>query len=59
MWRWTIISINRRSHDKMLVIDGHYPDKAIVLTGGRNVSLDYYGIFKFQTQPAMLMYDPD
>ena len=37
-------SMNRRSHDKMLVIDGHYPDKAIVLTGGRNVSLDYYGI---------------
>ncbi len=37
-------SINRRSHDKMLVIDGHHPDKAIVLTGGRNVSLDYYGI---------------
>jgi putative cardiolipin synthase len=37
-------SINRRSHDKMLVIDGYYPDKAIVLTGGRNVSLDYYGI---------------
>jgi len=37
-------SINRRSHDKMLVIDGHYPDKAIVMTGGRNVSLDYYGI---------------
>jgi phosphatidylserine/phosphatidylglycerophosphate/cardiolipin synthase-like enzyme len=37
-------SMNRRSHDKLLVIDGHYPDKAIVLTGGRNVSLDYYGI---------------
>jgi phosphatidylserine/phosphatidylglycerophosphate/cardiolipin synthase-like enzyme len=37
-------SVNRRSHDKMLVIDGHYPDKAIVLTGGRNVSLAYYGI---------------
>jgi len=43
----------------MLVIDGHYPDRAIVLTGGRNVPRDYYGIFKFQTQPAMLMYDPD
>jgi phosphatidylserine/phosphatidylglycerophosphate/cardiolipin synthase-like enzyme len=38
------VSMNRRSHDKMLVIDGHYPDRAIVLTGGRNVSLDYYGI---------------
>jgi len=38
------ISFNRRSHDKIMVIDGHYPDKAVVLTGGRNVSLDYYGI---------------
>ena len=35
---------NRRSHDKLLVIDGAYADKAVVLTGGRNVSLDYYGI---------------
>jgi phosphatidylserine/phosphatidylglycerophosphate/cardiolipin synthase-like enzyme len=38
------VKMNRRSHDKMLVIDGHYPDRAIVLTGGRNVSLDYYGL---------------
>lgn len=37
------IRFNRRSHDKIMVIDGHYPDKAVVLTGGRNVSLDYYG----------------
>ncbi len=35
---------NRRSHDKLLVIDGHFPDKAIVMTGGRNISLAYYGI---------------
>jgi len=39
-------SINRRSHDKMLVIDGAFPDKAIVMTGGRNISLAYYGIKK-------------
>ena len=35
---------NRRSHDKLLVVDGHHPDKAAVMTGGRNISLDYYGI---------------
>jgi len=35
---------NRRSHDKLLVVDGHIPDKAAVMTGGRNISLDYYGI---------------
>lgn len=35
---------NRRSHDKMLIVDGHFPDHAIVLTGGRNISLAYYGI---------------
>jgi len=36
--------INRRSHDKMLVTDGAFPDKALVLTGGRNISTAYYGI---------------
>lgn len=36
--------INRRSHDKLLVMDGTFPDKAAVITGGRNVSLSYYGI---------------
>ena len=36
--------INRRSHDKLLVIDGAFPEKATVITGGRNISLDYYGI---------------
>ena len=35
---------NRRSHDKILVVDGHFPAKAAVMTGGRNISLDYYGI---------------
>jgi hypothetical protein len=36
--------INRRSHDKLLVIDAAFPDRATVITGGRNISLDYYGI---------------
>jgi putative cardiolipin synthase len=40
----TKLKFNRRSHDKLLVVDGHFDDKAYVMTGGRNVSLDYYGI---------------
>jgi len=38
------LRINRRSHDKLLVVDGHSPADAVVMTGGRNISLDYYGI---------------
>ena len=37
-------NFNRRSHDKILIIDGHTPDKAAIITGGRNISKDYYGI---------------
>ncbi len=37
-------SINRRSHDKIMVMDGAFPPKAVVVTGGRNISLSYYGI---------------
>ncbi len=40
----TKFQFNRRSHDKLLVVDGSFADKAIVMTGGRNISLDYYGI---------------
>ena len=40
------VSVNRRSHDKIMVIDGHFPEKAFVMTGGRNISLDYYGLTK-------------
>jgi hypothetical protein len=36
--------VNRRSHDKLLVVDGAFPGKAMVLTGGRNISLSYYGL---------------
>lgn len=35
---------NRRSHDKLMVVDGFVPEKTIVITGGRNISLAYYGI---------------
>jgi len=38
------VNHNRRSHDKLLVTDGWFPEKAAVMTGGRNISLDYYGI---------------
>jgi len=40
------VKMNRRSHDKILVVDGHLREKAIVMTGGRNVSVSYYGIHK-------------
>jgi hypothetical protein len=38
------VNHNRRSHDKLLVIDGWFPEKTSVMTGGRNISLAYYGI---------------
>ena len=37
-------SPNRRSHDKLLLIDANFHDKALMITGGRNISLDYYHI---------------
>lgn len=40
------IRMNRRAHDKIIVVDGHIRDKAIVMTGGRNISVSYYGIHK-------------
>jgi len=35
---------NRRSHDKLMVVEGAFPGKAVVMTGGRNISLSYYGV---------------
>ena len=35
---------NRRSHDKLIIKDGSFPGKDMVMTGGRNISVDYYGI---------------
>ena len=35
---------NRRSHDKLLVMDGSIEGRSAVITGGRNISEDYYGI---------------
>lgn len=42
----TVSSPNRRSHDKLLIKDGSFERKSAVLSGGRNISLDYYGITK-------------
>ena len=38
------VRMNRRAHDKLIVTDGLVAEKAIVMTGGRNVSVAYYGI---------------
>ncbi|MCG6975245.1 MAG: phospholipase D-like domain-containing protein [Acidiferrobacterales bacterium] len=35
---------NRRSHDKLIIVDGSFPGRDIVMTGGRNISIDYYGM---------------
>lgn len=35
---------NHRSHDKLFIVDGFYNENAFVITGGRNMSLHYYGI---------------
>ncbi len=37
-------SPNRRSHDKMLIMDADFHDKALMMTGGRNIALVYYGL---------------
>ena len=37
---------NRRSHDKLIIKDGSFRRKDMVMTGGRNISVDYYGISK-------------
>ena len=39
----TKFQFNRRSHDKLLIVDASFNSKAVVMTGGRNISLDYYG----------------
>lgn len=39
-------SINRRSHDKILLIDGAFGDQSIAFIGGRNLSNEYYGVRK-------------
>ena len=40
----TLGNPNRRSHDKLLVMDGNFEDNSAVITGGRNISVHYYGI---------------
>ncbi|KAA3633940.1 MAG: phospholipase, partial [Proteobacteria bacterium] len=38
------IKLNRRLHDKLLVVDGEFPSRGAVVIGGRNVSNHYFGI---------------
>ncbi len=38
------VRMNRRAHDKLIIVDGHIPERAILITGGRNLSVSYYGI---------------
>jgi putative cardiolipin synthase len=44
------VNFNRRSHDKLLLVDGAYEDQAWAMTGGRNISLAYYGLHADGTQ---------
>ncbi|WP_428775463.1 phospholipase D-like domain-containing protein [Vibrio sp.] len=43
MTKWDS-DFNRRSHDKLLIVDGAYPKDAVLITGGRNISVHYYAI---------------
>ncbi len=38
-----VYSLNRRSHDKILLIDGAFQENSIAFIGGRNLADDYYG----------------
>lgn len=40
------INPNRRSHDKILIIDQNFPELATAIVGGRNIANEYYGIPK-------------
>ncbi|MGB2078593.1 MAG: phospholipase D-like domain-containing protein [Vibrio sp.] len=35
---------NRRSHDKLIIKDGNFIKKDMIMTGGRNLALDYYAL---------------
>ncbi len=37
-------SPNRRSHDKLLAVDARFDEEGYLMTGGRNISLDYYAV---------------
>ena len=41
-----VFGVNRRSHDKLIVKDGRFQHKSYAITGGRNVSLDYYAFLE-------------
>lgn len=37
------VHVNRRAHDKLIIVDGHDRQRAMLMTGGRNISSSYYG----------------
>lgn len=43
-YQGTSININRRSHDKILLIDREDKARAVAIVGGRNIGNHYYGI---------------
>lgn len=40
----TTFSMNRRSHDKILMIDAHSAEDSMAIIGGRNIANYYYGL---------------
>jgi len=50
-----LVRWNRRSHDKLLVVDGLVAEHAVVITGGRNLAGDYFAL-KPDGQPSSSGY---
>jgi putative cardiolipin synthase len=44
---------NRRTHDKILLVDGRFPGLAKAIFGGRNISNSYYAIPKLDSDTYM------
>lgn len=49
------VNPGRRSHDKILIADQNFPELAIAIIGGRNISNHYYGIPKVDENTFMDM----
>ncbi len=45
----TTININRRSHDKIFLVDMNHPKESIAIIGGRNMSDSYFGLPKIDS----------
>lgn len=51
------VHINRRAHDKLIIVDGHDREHAMLMTGGRNISLAYYGFKEDGTRDPTTFLD--